>query len=220
MVGVNARLIGQRNSYQTVSDFPASVYGERVSRKKGEYLRYWDPRRSKLSAALIKGLEHFPFEPRSNVLYLGASTGTTVSHVSDLCNEGKVYAVESSYEPFVKLLKLSESRTNIYPILEDANYPEKYNFFLDRIDIVYQDISQRNQVQIFNENANACKDASNAILILKTRAISSRMSEKQILNETLENIRGFRIREVINLKPFHKSHYLIYLEKQANQSIL
>lgn len=213
MVGVNARLIGQRNSYQTVSDFPFSVYGERISKKKGQYLRYWDPKRSKLAAGLIKGLEHFPFESAANVLYLGASTGTTVSHVADLCNEGRVYAVESSYEPFVKLLKLSESRTNIYPILEDANYPEKYNFFLDSVNVVYQDISQRNQVQIFNENTAACKGARDAVLILKIRAISSRMSEKQILNESLENIKGYRIKEVINLKPFHKAHYLIYLQK-------
>ena len=122
-------------------------------------------------------------------------------------------AVESAYEPFVKLIKLSEGRKNIYPILEDANYFEKYSFFLSKIDLIYQDISQRNQVQIFNSNAAGCPSARSAILILKMRAISSRLSEKQILNRSLEEIEGFRVKEVINLKPFHKAHYLIYMER-------
>lgn len=200
-------------NYFTQSDYPVSVYGERVSRKNGKYLRFWDPKRSKLSAALSLGLEHFSFTHDTNVLYLGASTGTTVSHISDICHDGKVFAVESSYESFVKLIRLSEGRNNIYPILEDANYFEKYSFFLDSVNVIYQDISQRNQVQIFNNNAAGCPSATSAILILKLRAITSRLSEKQILNRALEEIEGFRIKEVINLKPYHKAHYLVYLER-------
>lgn len=210
---VENRLSHVGRNYFTVSDYPVSVYGERVSKKKGKFLRYWDPKRSKLSAALNLGLEHFRFRYDSNVLYLGASTGTTVSHVSDLCYNGRIFAVESSYEPFVKLIKLSEARKNIYPILEDANYVERYSHFLDPIDIIYQDISQRNQVQIFNSNTSSRPEATSAILILKMRAISSRMSEKQILNSSLEEIEGFRVKEVLNLKPFHKAHYLIYMER-------
>ncbi|HKJ97145.1 MAG TPA: fibrillarin-like rRNA/tRNA 2'-O-methyltransferase [Thermoplasmataceae archaeon] len=208
-----SRLSHLNRNYYTVSDYPVSVYGERVSKKKGKYVRYWDPKRSKLSAALNLGLEHFSFRADSNVLYLGASTGTTVSHISDVCYEGRIFAVESSYESFVKLIKLSEGRRNIFPILEDANFVERYVHFLDRIDTIYQDISQRNQVQIFNNNAASCPNASSAILILKMRAISSRLSEKQILNRSLEEIEGFRVKEVINLKPFHKAHYFIYLER-------
>ncbi len=210
---VNGRLVIQHRNYYTISESPRSVYGEKIISRKGEYLRFWDPKRSKLAAALAKGLEHFPFSKDSKVLYLGASTGTTVSHVSDLCNTGKVFAVESSYEPFVKLIKLSEWKENIYPILEDANYPEKYSFFLDNVGVVYQDISQRNQVQIFNNNSEHLSTAREAILVLKIRAISSRKSEKQILNESLEDIKSYRIKEVVNLKPFHKSHYLIYMNR-------
>lgn len=209
----NERLVFRNGTYYTVSDFHYSVYGERTSKRKGEFQRYWDPKRSKLSAALYKGMEHFPLELKSNVLYLGASTGTTVSHISDLSPRGRIFAVESSYEPFVKLIKLSERRDNIYPILEDANYPEKYNFFTDDIDILYQDISQRNQVQIFNNNAESFPSIKHGILILKIRAITSKQSEKQILNTSLEQIKGLRVREVINLKPFHRAHYLVYCER-------
>lgn len=207
------RLLQSKGNFFTVSDYPGSVYGERISRRKGKFVRFWDPKRSKMSAALNKGFDHSPFTDTSVVLYLGASTGTTVSHISDLCSNGRIYAVESSYEPFGKLLKLSGRRGNIYPILENANYPEKYTFFVSDADVIYQDISQRNQVQIFNENARAFPSARKGILIIKMRAISSRLSEKQILNSSLEQIDGFRVRDVINLKPFHKAHYFVYLER-------
>lgn len=209
----NERLVFSNGTYFTVSDFHYSVYGERTSRRRGVFLRYWDPKRSKLSASLYKGMEHFPIENKSNVLYLGASTGTTVSHISDLSPKGRIYAIESSYEPFVKLIKLSERRNNIYPVLEDANYPEKYSYFTESIDLIYQDISQRNQVQIFNNNAEYFPAAKYGILILKIRAITSKHSEKQILNTSLEQIREFRVKEVINLKPYHKAHYLVYCER-------
>lgn len=209
----NERLVFSHGTYYTISDSHFSVYGERVSKRKGNFLRYWDPKRSKLSAALYNGLDHMPFNRNTNVLYLGASTGTTVSHISDICDEGKVFAVESSYEPFGKLLKLSERRQNVMPILEDANYPEKYRFFTESIDVIYQDISQRNQVQIFNNNAEFFSSARSGLLVLKLRAISSRLSEKQILNTSLEQISGFRVKQVLNLKPYHRAHYLIYVER-------
>ena len=50
---------------------------------KTEY-RAWNPFRSKLAAAIVGGIEHIHMKPGSKVLYLGAASGTTVSHVSDL----------------------------------------------------------------------------------------------------------------------------------------
>lgn len=66
-----------------------SVYGEkRVSVKNDdgtdtEY-RVWNPFRSKLAASIMAGVEDTHIKPGSKVLYLGAASGTTVSHVSDL----------------------------------------------------------------------------------------------------------------------------------------
>lgn len=48
---------------------------------KIEY-RVWNPFRSKLAAAIIGGVENVWIKPESKVLYLGAASGTTVSHVS------------------------------------------------------------------------------------------------------------------------------------------
>lgn len=209
----NSRLIRDKNRFYTLSASPVSVYGETVRKTKDGYLRQWDPKRSKFSAALHKKIRYMPFMRTSNVLYLGASSGTTVSHLSDLCDQGRIYAVEISYDSFVKLLDLASHRDNIYPILEDANTVEKFSFFVGQVDIIYQDIAQRNQTQIFNANARYFKTARKAVLILKAKAITSRKKDKDILDQAISEIEGFRVKEVIDLRPYDKANYLIYMER-------
>lgn len=64
--------------------------------EKVEY-RTWNPFRSKIAAAIVGGIENIYITPGCKVLYLGAASGTTVSHVADLVGpEGAVYAVEFS----------------------------------------------------------------------------------------------------------------------------
>ena len=46
--------------------------------------RAWNPFRSKLAAAILGGIGNIHMEPGCKVLYLGAASGTTVSHVSDI----------------------------------------------------------------------------------------------------------------------------------------
>ena len=71
------------------------VYGEKLVECDGTEYRMWDLFRSKLAGAIVKGLSHVPIQPGSLVLYLGASTGTTPSHVSDIVGEeGAVFANE------------------------------------------------------------------------------------------------------------------------------
>ena len=66
------------------ADAGRKVYNERLIKDGGREYRIWDPFRSKLCGAMHKGLKTFPFAPGSKVLYLGASTGTTISHLSDV----------------------------------------------------------------------------------------------------------------------------------------
>ncbi|TRZ06205.1 hypothetical protein HGM15179_020902 [Zosterops borbonicus] len=68
-----------------------SVYGEkRISVEDGdtsvEY-RAWNPFRSKLAAAILGGIDQIHIRPGAKVLYLGAASGTTVSHVSDIVGQ-------------------------------------------------------------------------------------------------------------------------------------
>jgi fibrillarin-like pre-rRNA processing protein len=126
----------------TRSDDSVPVYGERIL----EGYRLWDPFRSKLAALLLKGRSTWPVLARdARVLYLGAATGTTVSHVSDIVREGLVYAVEYSPRSMRDLVRLCERRKNIVPILADAARPEEYAFLVEPVDLVYQDVAQRSQ---------------------------------------------------------------------------
>ena len=74
-----------------------TVYDEKLITIDKEEYRLWDIFRSKLAAALVKGLKNLPIKNKTKVLYLGASTGTTVSHISDIIgNSGVIFAIESS----------------------------------------------------------------------------------------------------------------------------
>lgn len=99
-----------------------SVYGEkRISVEQGdtkvEY-RVWNPFRSKIAAAIVGGIENLWIKPGAKVLYLGAASGTTVSHVSDIVGEtGCVYAVEFSHRSGRDLINMAKKRTNVIPIV-------------------------------------------------------------------------------------------------------
>ena len=147
------------------------VYNEKLVKSKGKEFRSWNPYRSKLAAAILNGFE-FPIKSESRILYLGAATGTTVSHISDIIRNGVIYSVESSPIAVKHLISLSEKRKNIIPILSDANHPDRYNAIVSNVDLIYQDISQRNQAEIFITNVkNYLKNDGIGILMVKARSI-------------------------------------------------
>lgn len=106
----------------------------------------WNPFRSKLAAAILGGVNNIYMPPGSKVLYLGAASGTTVSHVADIVGpEGLVYAVEFSSRSGRDLAK---KRTNIIPIIEDARHPHKYRMMVGMVDTVFADVAQPDQARI------------------------------------------------------------------------
>ena len=148
------------------------VYNERLARYKGKEYRTWNPYRSKLAAAILNGLL-LKIKPNSNVLYLGAATGTTVSHISDILMDGTVFSVENSPIAVKKFLNVCENRKNIIPILEDAYHPDRYSLIVPIVDIVYQDISQRNQAEIFIENIDRyLKEDGIGIIMVKCLGVN------------------------------------------------
>ncbi|MEE1133929.1 MAG: fibrillarin-like rRNA/tRNA 2'-O-methyltransferase, partial [Methanobrevibacter sp.] len=148
-----------------------SVYGEELI-SEGEEYRIWNPRRSKLAAALLNGLENLELDEASKVLYLGASTGTTVSHISDIVIDGKIYAVEFSPTTAKKLVQLSRQRLNIAPILGDATKPKGYLNLVEKTDLVYCDVAQPTQTELFMRNMNLfAKDDGVGLLMIKARSI-------------------------------------------------
>lgn len=194
-----------------------SVYGEDRVRKNGEEYRLWDAKRSKLAAALVNGLRTFPFSEGKRVLYLGASTGTTVSHVSDLVGKaGKVFAVEFSATVARDLLVLCERRDNIYPFVEDARFPELYEHDVGQVDIVYEDVADREQVKILEENANRMlKPGGYAFLCVKSRSIDSSRPPPQVYAQVISELRrSFDVMDKIRLEPFDRDHLFIAMRKR------
>lgn len=190
-----------------------TLYGEKLISRNGNEYRTWDPYRSKLAAAYIKGL-HFEFSNIGNVLYLGASTGTTVSHLSDIVgHSGKIFAVESSTRVARELISnVSSKRTNVIPIIEDARKPRSYFSIYDKMDLVYCDIAQPDQTTIAIDNCKIyLKEAKSMLLVIKTRSIDVTMSPKNVISQEINKLESnsFEIKQNIDLEPFDKDHAMI-----------
>ena len=95
------------------------VYGEKLVEVEDKEYRIWEQRRSKLGAAILNGMKTFPFKEDSKILYLGASSGTTPSHISDIAKKGTIWCVEFSPRMMRSLVELSRTRINMIPIPSD-----------------------------------------------------------------------------------------------------
>jgi fibrillarin-like pre-rRNA processing protein len=192
-----------------------TVYGERLIRfKKVEY-RVWDAFRSKLAAVIIKGVQTVPITLGSKVLYLGAASGTTPSHVSDIIGEqGHVYCVEFASRSLRDLVNnVATYRLNMSPFLEDARFPEKYAMFIpEKVDCIYCDVAQPEQAKLLADNADVLlKPAGWAMLAVKAQSIDVTRDPLAIYKQEAKVLkkRGFKIKEIINLEPYDKAHAMI-----------
>ncbi|HKX81097.1 MAG TPA: fibrillarin-like rRNA/tRNA 2'-O-methyltransferase [Nitrososphaera sp.] len=193
----------------------SNVYGEKLIRQEGDEYRLWDPFRSKLAAALKKGLRDMPIRNGSKVLYLGASTGTTVSHVSDIVgNSGIVFAVEPATRVARELIEnVASNRKNVVPIIEDARRPQSYFSVFGKVDVVYCDIAQPDQTDIAIANCAAyLKKSGIMLLVVKTRSIDVTMDPRAVVVQEAQRLEraGFSINQMINLEPFDKDHAMIH----------
>ena len=186
------------------------VYGERLLTFEGIEYREWSPSRSKLGAYLRLGGLRSPFKEDSRVLYLGAASGTTASHVADIARDGTVYCVEISPRSFRDLVKVCEGRRNMVPILGDATRPQDFTFLVERADIVYQDIAQKSQATIFAKAMRAF-DARSGMLSLKARSEDVTRDPDRIFEEARSQLtkEGFQVLDLMDLAPFEKDHAMI-----------
>lgn len=190
-----------------------TLYGEKLISRNGYEYRTWDPFRSKLAAAYLNGL-HFDFSDVKNILYLGASTGTTVSHLSDIIGySGKIFAVESSTRVARELISnVSSKRTNVIPIIEDARKPRGYFSIYDKMDLVYCDIAQPDQTAIAIDNCKIyLKEGRPMLLVIKTRSIDVTKSPKNVIAHEIKKLgsHSFELVQKIDLAPFDKDHAMI-----------
>ena len=205
------------NSIATVNLTPGiQVYQEKLVEYEGNELRIWNPRRSKLAAAIVKGLHTFPFKHDSKVLYLGASAGTTPSHISDICVDGRVYSVEFSPTMMRDFLDVSGNRENLFAILNDATRPHNYQHLVEKVDVVYSDVAQATQTQLFLDNFRLFgKDDCVGILMIKARSIDVTRKPNDIFKEEKKRLKegGLKVIEEIKLDPYEKDHIAFICEK-------
>ena len=180
-------------------------------RKKTEY-RIWDPYRSKLASAILNGMTSDPIRYGTSVLYLGASTGTTVSHVSDMVGgRGVVFAVEHTSRVARELMeRVARHRSNVIPILQDARQPSEYFSVYGKVDVVYCDIAQPDQTKISIDNCKRyLRPGGHLFLVIKARSINVAKNPNEIFESEISKLKSFDVLHNVNLLPYHKDHSMV-----------
>ena len=195
-----------------------AVYGERLIKHGDFEYRLWDPYRSKLAASVLKGLEIVPIEPDRKVLYLGAASGTTPSHVSDIVGEkGYVYCVEFAQRSIRELVEnVVAFRRNMSPILADARLPDRYSMLVSKVDVIYCDVAQPEQAKILADNADVFLVSNGwAMLAVKSQSIDVTKEPSDVYKQETNVLRkrGFRIEQVVYLEPYDKAHAMILAQR-------
>lgn len=210
---------GSNEALVTLNLVPGqSVYGERrVKVRQGalgsvEY-RLWDPFRSKLAAAILGGVARIHIKPRAKVLYLGAASGTTVSHVSDIIGpEGLVYAVEFSRRTGRDLVHVASRRANIVPVLEDARHPLKYRMLIGMVDVLFADVAQPDQSRIVALNAHSfLRNGGHFLMSIKANCIDSAAAPEAVYAAEVRKLQreNLRPQEQLTLEPYERDHAVV-----------
>ena len=189
------------------------VYNEKLLDVKGVEYRIWNPFRSKLAASIMNGLKDFPFNKKSDVLYLGVSTGTTISHISDIVGQdGTIFGIEHAARVARDFLdRVASHRKNIVPIIQDARKPEEFFSVYKKVDVVYVDIAQPDQTDIAIENCKLyLKSGGYLFLVIKTRSIDVTKDPKRVIKNEIKKLESlFEIKQTIDLQPYDKDHAMV-----------
>jgi rRNA 2'-O-methyltransferase fibrillarin len=167
---------------------------------KVEY-RVWNPFRSKLAAGVLGGLDEIFIQPGAKVLYLGAASGTSVSHVADIVGPtGTVFAVEFSHRSGRDLINMATHRTNVIPIIEDARHPLRYRMLVSMVDVIFADVAQPDQARIVGLNAHLfLKVGGGVVVSIKANCIDSTAAPEAVFAREVQKLREERIKPLEQL---------------------
>jgi fibrillarin-like pre-rRNA processing protein len=180
------------------------VYGEPTD---GDW-RLWDARRSKLGAMLELGVDT-GLAGGDAVLYLGAASGTTVSHVADVA--GPTYAVEFAPRPARDLLTVAASRPRLFPLLKDARAPETYAHVVEaELDAVIQDVATRDQATVAVRNRQFLRADGRLVAAIKARSEDATADPADVFDEALATLsEAYEVLETTRLEPYHDDHLAV-----------
>lgn len=187
-------------------------FGDAVIKKDSEEFITWNPERSKLAAAIVKGIKVVPIANGSKVLYLGLAHSYTAAKLSSVVGKnGIIYGVEFSDRCFQDSIPMAEKIKNIAPILADARLPEQYSW-IEKCGAVYCDIAQPDQTEIAVRNCKKfLKPGGCLLLAIKARSIDVTKQPRKIVEEEIEKLRhnDFEIVDWKMLDPFERDHGFI-----------
>lgn len=194
------------------------VYGERIIKESIGEFREWNPAKSKLGAAIMRGSPNIGIRNGSSVLYLGAASGTTVSHVSDMVgSEGIVFALDFAPRVLRDLVFVAEKRKNIAPIMADANDTDSFKDKVSLVDVVFQDIAQKHQAEIFIKNCKRfLKNSGYGLIAVKARSVDVTKKPKQVFEMVRKKLEAeMTIIDSRTLEPYEKDHciFIVKLKK-------
>ena len=193
-------------------DVPAAADDPSSSPSKIEY-RVWNPFRSKLAAAVLAGVDHIHIKPGAKVLYLGAASGTSVSHVSDIVGPtGAVYAVEFSHRSGRDLVNMAKKRPNVVPIIEDARHPLKYRMLVPMVDVIFADVAQPDQARIVGINAASfLKNGGAFVISIKASCIDSTAAPEAVFAREVKKLVELQLKpkEQVTLEPYERDHAVV-----------
>ncbi|MUV56643.1 fibrillarin-like pre-rRNA processing protein [Halogeometricum rufum] len=197
--GVERRPFDGRERLSTRGE---TVYGEP---RDAEGWRAWDAGRSKLGAMFEYGMDT-GLVGGETVLYLGAASGTTVSHVADFA--GPTYAVEFAARPVRDLLGVAEDRENLFPLLKDARKPETYAHVVEAdLDCIVQDVATRGQATVANRNRRFLRDDGRLLAVVKARSEDVTADPDDVFEDVLAELRdSYEVLETTRLDRFHDDH--------------
>lgn len=191
------------------------VYGEKLIDEGNTQYREWNPYRSKLCSSIKNKARKTNIGKTTNLLYLGASSGTTVSHCSDIITHGSIYAVEFSPRSLRELVQNCTDRKNVIPILGDANKPFEYSKFISgSVDVIFQDVAQPNQTEILIKNVKQFLKPRQGTFIyaVKARSIDTTADPKEIFDKQIKMLEknGLQVTDTVNISSFQTDHVVLF----------
>lgn len=209
---------GRFTNYFTKTNDGRSFFDEKIVKIDGQKYRNVNPERSKLFAGIAKGISQIGFREDSVVLYLGASHGYTVSFLSDMITNGQIYAMDFAPRVIRDLIFLCEAKNNIAPFMADANQTAAYSELLPAsgVDVVFMDIAQKNQVEIFTKNCDAfLKSGGFGLLALKSRSVDVTKKPKDIFKTVRAELeKKYVVVDYRELEPYEDDHALFVIKKK------
>ncbi len=177
------------------------VYGEAVA----DGWRRWSDQRSKLASMIDREMD-VDLSSSTRVLYLGAASGTTVSHLADVVDV--VYAVEFAPRPVEELLEVAETRRNVVPLLKDARQPERYAHVVEAdLDLVVQDVATRDQAAVALANRRFLAPDGHLALAIKARSADVTVDPAETFDAVVDRLEeGYEVRDRTSLEPTHRDH--------------